>query len=69
MTLPFQIMPLPSPQGLGTIIQQALDAIDVVGRPLAFGQHHAVEVEEPLGALPLLVCGRACGLGSPELML
>ena len=69
MTLSFQIAPLPSAEQRGTIVEQALDAIDVVGRPLAFRQRHAVEIEEPLGSLPLLVRGMACRIGSPELML
>ena len=69
MALPFQIAPLPSAEGRRTIIEQALDSIDVVGRPLALGQRHAVEVEEPLGSLPLLVRGMASRVGRPELML
>ncbi len=69
MTLSFQIAPLPSAERRRTIIEEALDPIDVVGRPLAFRQRHAVEIEETLGSLSLLVCGMACGIGGPELVL
>ena len=64
MALTLQVAPFPAAQGRRAILEQALDPIDVVGRPLAFGQGHAVEVEEVLGAAPLLVFGMASRLPS-----
>ena len=53
MALPLEVAPFPAAESSGAVLEQAIDAVDVVGRPFAFGQGHAVEVEEALGAFLL----------------
>src|SRR5262249_43262670 len=57
MALALQVAPFPAAQPGRAVVEQPIDAVDVVGRPLAFGKGHPVEVEETLGPL-LLELGR-----------
>ena len=67
VALPLQIAPLPTAEQRGAVFQQSFDAIDVVGRELAFGQRHAIVVQEGLG-VPALLLGPACLIG-PEILV
>ena len=60
MALPFQVAPFPAAEPRRAVFEQAIDAVDVIGRPFAFGKGHPVEVEEALGPLLLGGLGLPC---------
>src|SRR5262249_15198254 len=53
--LPLEVVPLPAPQGQGTLVERLLDANSVPGQPLPMGEGDLAKVELLLGPATLLL--------------